>query len=365
MTRIAFYGSSLLSSYWNGAATYYRGLLRNLAAMGYSITFYEADARDRQQHRDMDPPEWCRCVVYASTVEGIREVAAEAANAEVVIKASNVGIFDNELLACLLAAARPDALRLYWDLDAPATLQGIRGNDLHPLRQALSQLDGVMTNGGGPPVVAGYKALKARRCVPIYNGLDPATHHPATAEPRFTGDLGFLGNRLPDRDARTEEFLLKPAKLMAKRRFMLAGAGWEEKQVPPNVTKLGHINTPEHNGFNRSCLAVLNITRDGMAATGFTPSPRLFEAAGAGACLITDQWEGIGYFLKPGEQVLIARDGKDVADHLGSLTPERARDIGLSALEHVLMHHTYANRAAETDAVLRSELRRKRETAAA
>jgi spore maturation protein CgeB len=365
MTRIAFYGSSLLSSYWNSTATYYRGLLRNLASLGYSITFYEPLARDRQQHRDMEAPEWCRCVVYPPTVEGVRHVAAEAAHAEVVIKASNVGVFDNELLTSLLAAARPDAVRLFWDVDPSTTLKEIRRNDLHPLRQAMPQLDGVMTNGGGPPVIAGYTALKARGCTPVYNGLDPATHHPVTAEPRFSSDLGFLGNRLPDRDARMEEFFLMPAKLMAARRFILGGAGWDEKWVPPNVTKRGHVYSSDHNGFNGSCLAVLNLTREGAVATGFCPATRLFEAAGAGACVITDHWEGIGYFLKPGEQVLIARDGKDVADHLSSLTPERAKDIGLSALEHVLMHHSYANRAAETDGVLRAALQRRRETVAA
>lgn len=365
MTRIAFYGSSLLSSYWNGPATYYRGLLRNLAALGYDITFYEPDAGERQQHRDMEPPEWCHCVIYPATTDGVRRAIAEAANAEVVIKASGVGLFDNELLSGILSAARTDAVRLFWDVDAPGTLQDIRSNDLHPLRQALPHFDGVMTNGGGPPVVAGYKALKAKRCLPIYNGLDPDTHHPVTVEQRFAGDLGFLGNRLPDREARAEEFFLKPAKRVAGRRFMLGGSGWGDKWVPPNVTKLGHVYAHEHNAFNRSCLAVLNVTRDSMAATGFSPATRMFEAAGAGACVITDHWDGIGYFLKPGEQVLIARDGQDVADHLDSLTPQRAKDIGLRALEHVLMHHTYANRAAEVDSVLQAVLQRKRESAVA
>lgn len=365
MTRIAFYGSSLLSSYWNGAAMYYRGLLRNLAALGYDITFYEPDACERRQHRDIEPPEWCRCVVYPANADGVRSVIGEAVHADVVVKASGVGMFDDELLSGLLGAARPDAVRLFWDVDAPLTLRRILSEDLHPLRQALPHLDGVMTAGGGPPIVAAYKALKAKRCVPIYNGVDPATHYPVTPDQHFACDLGFLGNRLPDREERTEEFFLRPAKHMADRSFLLAGSGWGDKWVPPNVTKLGHINSHKHNAFNRSCRAVLNIARDSMATTGFSPSARVFEAAGAGACVITDHWEGIGYFLKPNEQVLIARDGKDVADHLDGLTPQRAKDIGLRALEHVLMHHTYSNRAAEVDAVLRAELGRKRETAAA
>jgi hypothetical protein len=68
--KIAFYGSSLLSSYWNGAATYYRGMLRDLAARGYDITFYEPDAFDRQKHRDIEPPEWARVVVYPANRDG-------------------------------------------------------------------------------------------------------------------------------------------------------------------------------------------------------------------------------------------------------------------------------------------------------
>ena len=107
--RIAFYGSSLLSSYWNGAATYYRGLLSDLARRGHRITFYEPDAFGRQQHRDMDPPDWAEVRVWPATEDGLRAVVAEAAAAEVVVKASGVGVLDTELLQGVMAAARPGA----------------------------------------------------------------------------------------------------------------------------------------------------------------------------------------------------------------------------------------------------------------
>ena len=112
--QIAFYGSSLLSSYWNGAATYYRGILSALAPLGHRITFYEPDAFDRQQHRDIEPPDYAAVVVYPATAEGVRGVLAEAAQADVVVKASGVGVFDDELLAGILRHARPGALRLFW-----------------------------------------------------------------------------------------------------------------------------------------------------------------------------------------------------------------------------------------------------------
>jgi spore maturation protein CgeB len=365
MMRIAFYGSSLVSSYWNGAATYYRGLLRNLAGLGHDITFYEPDAYDRQKHRDIDAPAWARSVVYPATREGLARVIAEAQRADVVVKASGVGIFDDELLAGVMAAARPGALRIFWDVDAPATLAEIRASDAHPLRSALPQLDAVMTYGGGPPVIEAYEALGARRCVPVYNALDPTTHHPVPAEKDFAGDLGFLGNRLPDREARVEEFFLEPARLLPHLRFTLGGSGWEDKLMPHNVRRLGHVYTHQHNAFNRSNLAVLNIARDSMAATGFSPATRVFEAAGAGACLITDQWEGIEQFLKPGEEILVARDGQEVAEHLATLTPEKARAIGLRAQASVLDRHTYASRAIEVDQILREELSRNRQRSVA
>jgi spore maturation protein CgeB len=354
--KIAFYGSSLLSSYWNGAATYYRGLLRDLAGRGYDISFYEPDAFDRQQHRDIDPPEWARSIVYDATPEALRNVLAEAAEADVVVKANGVGVFDTELLEGIVARSRPEALRIFWDVDAAATLEEMRGDDSHVVRRMLPELDMVLTYGGGPPVVEAYQGFGAARCVPVYNALDPSTHHPVEPDHRFAADLAFLGNRLPDREARVEEFFLKPAAALPDRHFLIGGNGWETKAMPDNVRHLGHVYTHQHNAFNCTPLAVLNVARDSMADIGFSPATRVFEAAGAAACLITDAWEGIELFLKPDEEVLVARDGRDVADHVADLTPERARAIGRAALERIRAEHTYAHRGAEVDAIFRSAL---------
>jgi len=363
--RIAFYGSSLLSSWWNGAATYYRGLLRDLASRGYDITFYEPDAYERQQHRDMDPPDWARSVVYPATAEGLHEVVAQARAADVVIKASGVGVFDDELIAGILDHARPGALKIFWDVDAAATLEEMRQQKDHVVRRALPSLDLVLTYGGGPPVVEAYEAFGADNCIPIYNALDPVTHHPVEPDLRFTADLSFLGNRLPDREARVEKFFLEPAAALPDCTFLIGGNGWESKHMPANVRHLGHVFTTEHNAFNCTPLAVLNVARDSMADIGFSPATRVFEAAGAAACLITDAWEGIELFLKPGEEVLVARDGKDVADQMRALTPERAREIGQAALRRVLAEHTYERRGAEVDAILKREMASRVEEVAA
>ena len=353
--KIAFYGSSLLSSYWNGAATYYRGILGELAKRGHEITFYEPDAFDRQSNRDIEPPEYATSIVYPATQEGLRSVLAEAHKADVVVKASGVGVFDAELIAGIIDHARADALKIFWDVDAAATLDEMRGDEGHPVRQALPNLDMVLTYGGGPPVVNAYRGFGARLCEPVYNALDPATHHPALADPKFASDLAFLGNRLPDREARVEEFFLRPAAGLPDRQFLIGGNGWESKDMPANVRHLGHVYTHEHNAFNCTPLAVLNVARDSMANVGFSPATRVFEAAGAGACLITDAWEGIEQFLAPDTEVLVARDGQDVADHLAALTPERAAEIGRAALARVKAEHTYALRGAQVDALFKAQ----------
>lgn len=352
--RIAFYGSSLLSSYWNGAATYYRGILRNLSALGYDVTFFEPDAFERQRHRDIEPPDWAKVVVYPADPEGVKHVLARAADADVVVKASGVGVFDAELLAGISRHARADALRLFWDVDAAATLDEMRRDADHPVRAALPSLDAVLTYGGGDPVVNAYRGFGASACMPVYNALDQTTHYPVAPESRFAADLAFLGNRLPDREARVGHFFIEPAHRLPHRSFLIGGNGWETKGLPSNVRHLGHVYTAEHNAFNSTPKAVLNIARDSMASVGFSPATRVFEAAGAAACLITDYWEGIDLFLKPDEEVLVARDGTDVVRHLEALTPERAHAIGHAARARILGEHTYERRARQVDAVLKS-----------
>ena len=352
--KIAFYGSSLVSAYWNGAATYYRGLLRALSARGYDITFYEPDVYDRQKNLDMDPPDWAKVVVYDGTIEALKAVTSKASEADIVVKASGVGFEDDLLLAELLKHARPDALKIFWDVDAPATLAVLKAAPDHPLRQALGQLDLVLTYGGGDPVVNAYRSLGAADCIPVYNALDPETHHPVAPDPRFTADLGFLGNRLPDREARVEHFFLEPAARLPQQRFLLGGSGWENKPKSENIHSIGHVSTRDHNAFNVTPKAVLNISRASMAENGFSPATRVFEAAGAGACLITDYWEGIELFLKPDEEVLVARDGQDVADIMAGLDTDKARQIGERALSRVLAEHTYDHRAELADEIFRT-----------
>ncbi len=353
--NIAFFGSSLVSAYWNGAATYYRGIIRALHERGHTITFYEPNAYARQEHRDIENPDYARVVVYSGEQELYRALE-EAENADLIAKTSGVGVFDELLEEAVLTLQRPGTLVAFWDVDAPATLDRVNHNPPDPFKPLVPRYDLVLTYGGGDPVVNAYKALGARECVPIYNALDPTTHYPVPPDPRFQADLGFLGNRLPDREARVEEFFQRAATELLSKRFLLGGNGWSDKPLPENVLYLGHVYTRDHNAFNCTPRAVLNINRESMARYGFSPPTRVFEAAGAGACLITDEWVGIEFFLEPGSEVLVAQDGHAVAEHVQSLTAERAHAIGQKAYRRILSEHTYAHRAEQLEKVLDARL---------
>lgn len=350
--NIAFFGSSLVSAYWNGAATYYRGIIRALSDLGHHVTFYEPDAYERQQHRDMPDPDWAKVVVYPATEDAVAQMLEQAKGADLVVKASGIGVFDAWLEAAVLSLQSPTTLVAFWDVDAPATLDQLQRDPTDPLRSHLPKYDLVLTYGGGDPVVQAYTALGARRCVPIYNALDPTTHHPVPANPAFTADLAFLGNRLPDREQRVEQFFLEAAAQLPDQQFLLGGNGWADKPMPPNVRYLGHVYTTDHNAFNCTPRAVLNISRESMARYGFSPATRVFEAAGAGACLLTDDWQGLELFLEPDREVLVVQNGADVAEKLRSLTAEQAQRIGQAARQRVLAEHTYTHRAAQLEAVL-------------
>jgi spore maturation protein CgeB len=359
--EIAFFGSSLVSAYWNGAATYYRGMVRALHERGHRITFYEPDAYDRQKHRDIDDPSYAEVVVYSGSDEGQALAMIErAVKADVIVKASGVGVFDELLEREVVRARRSRNLVVFWDVDAPATLDRMRNDPSDPFRAVVPKYDLVLTYGGGPPVVTRYRDFGARHVVPIYNALDPLTHFQTAPDPRFAADLSLLANRLPDREARVEEFFLRAAASLPERRFLLGGNGWHDKSMPQNVKLAGHVYTADHNAFNASAALVLNVARDSMATCGWSPATRVFEAAGAGACLITDAWQGIEEFLAPGDEILVADDGEVVARHVRDTSLGRARRIGEAARKHVLAQHTYAQRARIVEAlffenVLRTE----------
>ena len=352
---IAFFGSSLVSSWWNGACTYYRGIIRGLHERGHRVTFYEPIAYQRQEHRDIPDPDYARVVIYPAEHEDqVRQIVDRAAACDVVVKTSGVGVFDDVLESAVADVGGPSTFRIFWDVDAPATLRRLEGDVADPFHQVLPSYDLVLTYGGGQPVVDRYRRAGAHEVVVVYNALDPQTHHAVAPDPRFAADCALLANRLPDREARIDEFFFRAAALLPDRVFLLGGNGWDDKPMPPNVRFVGHVGTADHNSFNCSPTTVLNVTRDSMVANGWSPATRVFEAAGAAACLITDVWPGVEDFFEPGTEVLVAADGAAVAAHVADVDPNRAREIGDRAWVRALGQHTYGRRAAQVDALLRA-----------
>jgi len=357
--KIFVFGSSLTSSYWNGAATYYRGIYKNLSALGHEVTFAEPDIYGRQQNRDTDQITYAEVVVY-ETPRQVDSLLARACDADLVIKHSGVGADDELLEAGVLECRSSETRVAFWDVDAPATLARVEENARDPFRNLIPEYDFVFTYGGGPPVMERYARLGARNCHPIYNAVDAQTHHPVPRDAALQCDLVFVGHRLPDRERRVEDFFLRAAALAPEFSFILGGEGWAGKPMPTNVRWIGHVATGAHNRVNCSARMVLNINRDSMAQTGFSPPTRVFEAAGAGACLITDAWTGIETFFSPGDEILVASSAEEIVTLLRNTTAEEAAEIGMRMRERALRDHTYGLRARQVDEILNSGQQGKR-----
>jgi spore maturation protein CgeB len=353
--KIFSFGSSLTSGFWNGAATYYRGIYRNLHLLGYDITFAQPDIYDRRQHQD------CPQIAYAKVLNYVpgEQTAAmlqQAAEADLVVKHSGVGAEDELLERAVIELKDGRTRVVFWDVDAPATLARVEDDRDDPFRALIPRYDFVLTYGGGDAVVTHYQRLGAKACFPIYNGLDPQTHHPVPPDPAFVCDLAFVGHRLPDRERRVDEFFFAAAEYAPEMKFLLGGEGWRGKPMPRNVRWIGHVAANEHNPVNCSARAVLNVNRESMARVGFSPPTRVFEAAGAAACVITDAWAGIEQFFAPGEEILVARSAADVVHLLHNVDEHEARAVGGRMRVRALRDHSYAARAAEVDAILRRQV---------
>jgi spore maturation protein CgeB len=356
--RIFVFGSSIVSSYWNGAATYYRGCYKHLARLGHEITFAEPDAYGRQEHRDAEDVSYVRSLVYqpGSSVDAMLQ---HASSADVVIKHSGLGV-DDELLEQRVLECCDHAVVCFWDVDAPATIARMEQNANDPFRRAIGRYDAVFTYGGGPEIRDAYKKFGARAYYSIYNGLDVETHHPVPAEPELSCDIAFIGNRLPDRERRVEELFLRAAELAPDKQFLLGGEGWGDKPLPRNVRWIGHVPTHRHNAVNCSAGMVMNINRSSMAAYGYAPPTRVFEVAGAGACMLCDEWPGIDEFFQPGTEILVVGSPEEVVAEFALHGEDSRRKIGQAFHARALRDHTYAQRAKQAEHAFRECLERRK-----
>lgn len=348
----AFFGASLVSGYTNGAVTYVRGVLRALAERGHVVRFYEPIDDERLARRDILDPSWAEIVRFTADGAGVEAALDDAHDADVIVKSSGIGVFDDLLEGAVPQCTRTDALAVYWDLDPAATLARIESDANYPLRAQLPWYDLVLTRIGDDEMVEAFERIGVQTCFPVYNALDADVHHPEAASPQPRATLLYMGHRHADRDVQVQQAFFDVAVRMPTHRFLLAGCGWESVSMPSNVDYLGYVYTAEHNLYHCSTLAALNLTDAGSAALGYAPTARLFEAAGAATCVISDAWSGIDAFFDPGREVLIAHETAEIVEQLCGLGADRAGAIGRRARWRSRIEHTYARRAAELEALL-------------
>ncbi|MDB4969011.1 MAG: hypothetical protein JWN44_4700 [Myxococcales bacterium] len=349
--KLVIFGLSVSSSWGNGHATLWRGLIAALGRSGHEVVFFERDVPYYARHRDLTELPGGRLVLYPAWCDVVAAARRELDGCDVAIVTSYCA--DGAAASALVLDA-PLPLRVFYDLDTPITLGRLaRGERVDYLPDGgLGDFDLVLSYTGGRALDELADLLGARRVAPLYGSVDPAVHGGALVDERFGADLSYLGTYAADRQAAVEELLLLPARRSPQLRFLVGGPMYPASVAwPPNVRLVEHVPPPAHPAFYGSSRLTLSLTRAPMAALGFCPSGRLFEAAARGVPVLSDWWDGLDAFFTPGEEILIARSSDDVLAAL-SRSPEELALIGCAARERVLDEHTARRRAAELVAIL-------------
>lgn len=336
MHSAVVFGSSVTSARYNGATLFFRGLCRALARAGLQTLFAE---EWREVAPEADIPSEVAVRRY-STSSDVRRLLEGVRSPRLVLKFVACGSMDAAVEETILSCRQSSDFVMFVDGDAPVTLEQIRISPEHPLRLTLPRFDGVLILAGGEAAVREFLALGVSRVCWGYCAVDEEFWHPVPPVTDFAVDLLFVGNRLVDRDSRVQEFLLRPAALCPDRRFLLAGFGWEEVKLPPNVQWIGHLSPQELRLAYSSARLVLNVNRSPMARYGYSPGSRLFEAAGCGACIVSDRWPGIEELFAPGQEIFLMDGAAGVVSALQEIDLPTRRRIGLAARQRVLRDYT-------------------------
>jgi spore maturation protein CgeB len=339
--RFVFLGLSITSSWGNGHATTYRALLRALSERGHHVTFLERDVPWYAENRDAPSPPYCETVLYRD-VNDLGRFLGHVRDADVVV----VGSFVPDGLAVSDWVTRnARGVTAFYDIDTPVTLRKLeRGDHAYLAPEMVPKFDLYLSFTGGPLLEWIESRWGARAARALYCSFDPALYRPEPAERRW--DLGYLGTYSPDRQPTVERLLLEPSRQWREGRFVVAGAQYpDELQWPANVERRAHVSPHDHCAFYNAQRFTLNVTRADMIAAGYSPSVRLFEAAGCGVPIISDAWTGLDTVFEPGREVLIARTPADVLALVRELPESERAAIGARARERVLRSHTAAHRA--------------------
>ncbi|MGE5647495.1 MAG: glycosyltransferase [Acidobacteriota bacterium] len=349
--KLVIFGLSISSSWGNGHATLWRGLCRALGARGHDIVFFERDTHYYRDHRDLTELDGLTLRLYGDWAGAEPAAARELASADVAMVTSYC---PDGIAAADLALASKARLRVFYDLDTPVTLERLRAGEPVPYigPRGLGDFDLVLSYTGGAALSELQARLGARRVAPLYGSVDPDVHRPVRAAPRFEADLSYLGTYAKDRQQALNALFVDPARRLPARKFILAGALYpSEFPWTSNIFFVRHLPPGDHPEFFSSSRLTLNVTRGAMAAMGYCPSGRLFEAAACGAPVLTDWWEGLGHFFEPGREMLVARSTEDAIRALETPADELER-MALAARERVLDEHTAARRARELESLL-------------
>jgi len=343
---LVVFGLSLSSSWGNGHAPTFRGLLRALAQRGWTITFFERDVEWYRSNRDLAEPDFCSLRLY----EDWREATTCVREADAVMVGSLVAD-GARLIDWLVARDRP---LFFYDIDTPLTLVQLRRAHRTDYLRAdqVPRFEVYFSFAGGPALTELEERWSARRAEALYCGVNSLVYRPVPADACFECALGYMGTYALDRQPAVEELLIEPARALPLERFILAGPQYPAMQLPANVTHVQHVYPRHHAALYCSSRLTLNLTREAMRDYGYAPSTRLFEAAACGACIVSDSWPGLDELLEPGVEVLLAASSGDVVSHLARLSSARRAAIGAAARERVLRDHTYDRRAAQVESAI-------------
>jgi spore maturation protein CgeB len=345
--NIVIIGLSITSSWGNGHATTYRGLVRELTARGHDVLFLEHDRPWYATNRDMPAPPWGRTRLYRNLYELRDRFARAVRNADLVIVGSYVvkGVAVGEWVT-----ATAGGLTAFYDIDTPVTLAKLaRGDTEYLAPELIPKYDLYLSFTGGPTLRRLEREFGSPRALPLYCSVDPELYYPDPKQPR-KWDMGYLGTYSPDRQPPLERLMLEPARRLARRKFVVAGPQYPADVAwPRNVKRIEHLPPSKHRAFYNRQNFTLNVTRADMVAAGYSPSVRLFEAAACGVPIVSDDWPGLDTFFAPGEEILIARSSDEALSYLRHVGEAERRRIGAAARAKVLARHTAAKRAAELE----------------
>jgi spore maturation protein CgeB len=349
--RIVVFGLSVSSSWGNGHATLWRGLLHALARRGIRVDFFERDVPYYAAHRDVTTLPLGDLWLYNDwdAIDGAARRAVAEADAAIV-----TSYCADAAEATQVVLDAPGAVRAFYDLDTPVTLARLAAGEpvAYVPPDGLGDFDLVLSYTGGGALDALRTRLGARHVAPLYGSVDPQAHRPAPPREAWRCDLSYIGTYAADRQAAVDALLLAPARALPERRFVLAGSQYPADFAwTPNLWYLAHLPPADHPAFYASSRLTLNVTRAAMAEMGWCPSGRLFEAAACGVPILTDSWPGLDAFYAPGDEILVAAD---TADALRALDTDDAAlaAVARRARERTLDEHTADRRAAELVALL-------------